>query len=45
MASGKTLVSFSEATKFEKEQILTTPCDILIPAAIGGVITGTPSKV
>ncbi|GAX75786.1 hypothetical protein CEUSTIGMA_g3229.t1 [Chlamydomonas eustigma] len=39
MASGKTLATFSEATKFEKEQILTTPCDVLIPAAIGGVIT------
>ena len=29
----------SAATKIDKNQILTLPCDILVPAAIGGVIT------
>jgi len=39
MASGKPLVSFPEAAKVDKDQLLTMPCDVLIPAAIGGVIT------
>ena len=39
IAGGKTLATFSEATPFDKNKILETPCDVLIPAAIGGVIT------
>mmetsp|Transcript_11863 Transcript_11863/g.25473 ORF Transcript_11863/g.25473 Transcript_11863/m.25473 type:complete len:449 (-) Transcript_11863:687-2033(-) len=39
IASGKALVEFKEATSFDKAEILNTPCDVLIPAAIGGVIT------
>lgn len=34
------LASFPDATAIPKEDILTVPCDVLIPAAIGGVITG-----
>lgn len=40
MAAGKRLVDFPEATPFPAADILTQPCDVLIPAAIGGVITG-----
>lgn len=39
MTSGKTLATYPEATAFDKNKILETPCDVLIPAAIGGVIT------
>ena len=39
IASGKTLATYPEAVAFDKSQILLTPCDVLIPAAIGGVIT------
>jgi glutamate dehydrogenase (NAD(P)+) len=35
----RTLESFSGADKVSGEAILVTPCDILIPAALGGVIT------
>eukprot|EP00798_Chlamydomonas_sp_ICE-L_P016585 gene16585-22821_t len=39
MASGNTLVSFPGAEPVPSQDILNTPCDVLIPAAIGGVIT------
>ena len=38
-ASGKTLDTFGGGAPIEKNTILTVPCDVLIPAAIGGVIT------
>ncbi len=40
VASGKRLVDFPEATKVDAKDLLTLPCDLLIPAAMGGVITG-----
>lgn len=39
LAGGKKLVEFAEATPFDKNELLYTPCDVLIPAAMGGVIT------
>ncbi len=33
------LASFPGGTEMPKERILAVPCDVLIPAAIGGVIT------
>lgn len=38
-ATGQPLSLFSEGTAIPKDTILNTPCDVLIPAAIGGVIT------
>lgn len=35
----RTLAGFSEAEKVAPEDVLTTPCDVLIPAATGQVIT------
>lgn len=40
MASGKKLVDFPNATQIPGSEILLVPCDVLIPAAVGGVITG-----
>ena len=40
LATGKRLVDFKEATVVPAADILYMPCDVLIPAAIGGVITG-----
>lgn len=37
---GGHLTSFPGATKIDKSQILSVPCDVFIPAAISGVITG-----
>lgn len=46
IATGKTLASYPEGTSIDKSTILTIPCDVLIPAAIGGVINlETASKV
>jgi glutamate dehydrogenase (NAD(P)+) len=39
VASGKKLVEFKEATPLPAADVLTAPCDVLIPAALGGVIT------
>ncbi|MEW5302066.1 MAG: hypothetical protein WDW36_004876 [Sanguina aurantia] len=39
-AAGKSLKEFTEATAIDKDSILGIKCDILIPAAVGGVITG-----
>ncbi|KAL6745631.1 glutamate dehydrogenase [Haematococcus lacustris] len=39
MASGKRLVDFTEGSAALAKDILATPCDVLVPAAIGGVIT------
>lgn len=39
VADGGALAEFTEGTALPKEDILTVPCDVLIPAAIGGVIT------
>jgi len=39
MASGKKLVDYSEGTPTPSADILNLKCDVLIPAAIGGVIT------
>ncbi|GLC47154.1 hypothetical protein PLESTM_002036500 [Pleodorina starrii] len=38
VAAGQTLSSFPGGGSLAKEDILTFPCDVLIPAAIGGVI-------
>lgn len=40
VAAGKKLGDFTEADKVSSADILNTPCDVLIPAAMGGVITG-----
>ncbi|KAK9805535.1 hypothetical protein WJX72_003871 [[Myrmecia] bisecta] len=39
IAAGGQLHTFTEGTAIPKETILTVPCDVLVPAAIGGVIT------
>lgn len=39
IADKHTLTSFPGASSIDKDAILTVPCDVLIPAAIGGVIT------
>jgi len=39
VSSGKRLVDFSEGTPFPSAELLAHPCDVLIPAAMGGVIT------
>lgn len=39
VSEGKPLTAFPEAQPIPKETILEVPCDVLIPAAIGGVIT------
>lgn len=39
VATKRSLTSFPTASLLSKERILTFPCDVLIPAAIGGVIT------
>lgn len=47
VASGKSLSSFADVgggTVIDKSTILTVPCDVLIPAAIGGVITEANAK-
>ncbi|KXZ45580.1 hypothetical protein GPECTOR_53g166 [Gonium pectorale] len=38
MAGGQALAAFPGGSALRKEDILTHPCDVLIPAAIGGVI-------
>eukprot|EP00879_Flechtneria_rotunda_P014212 GHRR01014849.1.p1 GENE.GHRR01014849.1~~GHRR01014849.1.p1 ORF type:complete len:170 (+),score=47.31 GHRR01014849.1:1123-1632(+) len=38
-ASGKPLGDFHGGTAISKDELLYLPCDVLIPAAIGGVIT------
>jgi hypothetical protein len=38
---GKPLVEFPEATVIPTKDLLTVPCDVLVPAAIGGVIDET----
>ncbi len=39
MAKGQKLADFSEGTRVSADTLLEMPCDVLIPAAIGGVIT------
>ena len=39
-AAGKPLSEFDGADALPKDDILYVPCDVLVPAAIGGVITG-----
>lgn len=39
VASGKLLQEFPGGTSIPKDTVLNVPCDVLIPAAIGGVIT------
>ncbi|KAI8464925.1 MAG: glutamate dehydrogenase [Monoraphidium minutum] len=39
MAAGNPLVDFSGAAPIPAKDLLTVPCDVLMPAAIGGVIT------
>jgi glutamate dehydrogenase (NAD(P)+) len=39
LRTNRTLEGFTGADRVSGEAILTTPCDILIPAALGGVIT------
>lgn len=39
LAESHSLASFPDAVAIPKDAILTVPCDVLIPAAIGGVIT------
>jgi glutamate dehydrogenase (NAD(P)+) len=34
------LAGFTEAESISPEELLTLPCDVLVPAAVGGVITG-----
>lgn len=46
VAAGGRLEDFSGGTAFPKADILTVPCDVLVPAAIGGVLTAeTAPKV
>jgi glutamate dehydrogenase (NAD(P)+) len=40
VAGGKLLRDFPEADKISNEQLLTTPCTVLVPAALERVITG-----
>src|SRR5436190_2704349 len=40
VAQKKTVVGFPEAEAITNEQLLTTACDILVPAAMAGPITG-----
>lgn len=40
MAKGAKLADFPGGEKVPANTLLYTPCDVLIPAAIGGVITG-----
>jgi glutamate dehydrogenase (NAD(P)+) len=37
-AAGKQLVEFGGGGAMPKEELLYMPCDVLVPAAIGGVI-------
>ena len=37
--AARSLASFPGGVVMPKENVLTVPCDVLIPAAIGGVIT------
>lgn len=39
VASGKKLTEFKEAAVLPSAELLAHPCDVLIPAALGGVIT------
>eukprot|EP00967_Tisochrysis_lutea_P155219 scaffold310175_cov19-Tisochrysis_lutea.AAC.1 len=39
MSKGSKLADFPEADKAPANTLLETPCDVLIPAALGGVIT------
>src|SRR5262249_26831417 len=41
VASGKLLKDFPEAEKIDSADLLTTPCTVLIPAALERVITGS----
>lgn len=40
MAQGNPLSKFTEGVSMPPAGLLEIPCDVLIPAAIGGVITG-----
>lgn len=42
---GKKLQEFPGGSSIAKEDIFSVPCDILVPAAIGGVITSETAKV
>ncbi|AKF07598.1 Glu/Leu/Phe/Val family dehydrogenase [Sandaracinus amylolyticus] len=39
VAKHRTLAGFHAAKKVDNDELLTLPCDILVPAALGGVIT------
>jgi glutamate dehydrogenase (NAD(P)+) len=41
VAAGKQLCDFPEAERFAPNELLTTPCTILVPAALERVITGS----
>jgi glutamate dehydrogenase (NAD(P)+) len=40
LAAGKVLADFPEAEKIPSDELLTTPCTVLVPAALERVITG-----
>lgn len=44
VGENRSLASFSDGVAIPKETILTVPCDVLIPAALGGVLTGETVK-
>jgi len=44
IGEGLSISSFADGVAIPKETILTVPCDVLIPAAIGGVITEDNAK-
>lgn len=44
IGEGLSISSFADGVAIPKETILTVPCDVLIPAAIGGVITEENAK-
>jgi len=39
LKSGKELAEYTEGSMIPKDDLLSIPCDVLVPAAIGGVIT------
>ena len=43
MDNGNALVDFSGGQPAACSDVFNVPCDVLIPAALGGVIDGTPS--
>jgi len=45
MATHKTVDGFPGGTRISNEELLTTPCDFLIPAALGGVITAKNAEL